>query len=235
MKLKLQTYWCIRLWAQFVRGITTSQNKPYKSKLQSFLSCESSTSEAKFSCKTENQNRNNWITLQFYKASCFFSYFQYQGYQKNLFKDHFDFWGFNVLNKKYQNNVHLSFPIIFGNFCKVPKSAASPMSISLSTENKQNLRDKNNNYRWKNFIKSKETSWHHTGTIVIMNNKPWYRYAEIYSTQLLQSMPRLHRQKLKLFKNSHPNINMHILHIVLHTFPQVLARRICLTIKNFFY
>ena len=32
-------------------------------------------------------------------------------------------------------------------------------------------------------------------TIVIKNNKPQYRYAEIYSTQLLQCMPRLHRQK----------------------------------------
>ena len=32
----------------------------------------------------------------------------------------------------------------------------------------------------------------------------------------------------------HPNISMHILHTVLHTFTEVLTRRICLTIKNFF-
>ena len=32
----------------------------------------------------------------------------------------------------------------------------------------------------------------------------------------------------------HPNISMHILHTVLYTFPNVLARRICLTIKRFF-
>ena len=32
----------------------------------------------------------------------------------------------------------------------------------------------------------------------------------------------------------HPNINMHILHTALCTFPKVLTRRICLTIKMFF-
>ena len=32
----------------------------------------------------------------------------------------------------------------------------------------------------------------------------------------------------------HPNISMHILHTVLYTFPKVLTRRICLTIKSFF-
>ena len=31
----------------------------------------------------------------------------------------------------------------------------------------------------------------------------------------------------------HQNISMHILHTVLHTFPDVLARRICVTIKSF--
>ena len=33
---------------------------------------------------------------------------------------------------------------------------------------------------------------------------------------------------------SHPKINMHLLHTVLHTFPKVLIIRICLTIKSFF-
>ena len=32
----------------------------------------------------------------------------------------------------------------------------------------------------------------------------------------------------------HPNISVHILHTVLCTFPKVLTRRICLTIKSFF-
>ena len=32
----------------------------------------------------------------------------------------------------------------------------------------------------------------------------------------------------------HPHISMHILHTVLHTFPEVLMRRICLTIKSIF-
>ena len=33
---------------------------------------------------------------------------------------------------------------------------------------------------------------------------------------------------------SHPDISMHILHTVLFTFPNVMKRRICLTIKRFF-
>ena len=32
----------------------------------------------------------------------------------------------------------------------------------------------------------------------------------------------------------HPNISMHILHTVLHTFPKVLIRRICSPVKSFF-
>ena len=37
-----------------------------------------------------------------------------------------------------------------------------------------------------------------------------------------------------VFNPLHPNIRMHILHTVLYTFPNVLARRICLTIMRFF-
>ena len=33
----------------------------------------------------------------------------------------------------------------------------------------------------------------------------------------------------------HPNISRHILHTVLNTFPKVLTRRICLTIKRFYH
>ena len=36
-----------------------------------------------------------------------------------------------------------------------------------------------------------------------------------------------------LFNPLHPNISMHILHTVLYTFPKVLTRRICLTIKSY--
>ena len=32
----------------------------------------------------------------------------------------------------------------------------------------------------------------------------------------------------------HPNISMHILHTVLYTFPKVLTRTICLSIKSLF-
>ena len=35
------------------------------------------------------------------------------------------------------------------------------------------------------------------------------------------------------FNPLHPEISMHILHSVLHKFPKVLIRRICLTIKSF--
>ena len=39
---------------------------------------------------------------------------------------------------------------------------------------------------------------------------------------------------VNLFNLLHPNISMHILHTVLYTFPKVLTRRICLTVKSFF-
>ena len=32
----------------------------------------------------------------------------------------------------------------------------------------------------------------------------------------------------------HPNISLQVLHTFLHTFPNVLTRRICLTIKSLF-
>ena len=41
----------------------------------------------------------------------------------------------------------------------------------------------------------------------------------------------LHSQA-KHFNPLHPIISMHILYTVLYTFPNVLARRICLTIKG---
>ena len=36
------------------------------------------------------------------------------------------------------------------------------------------------------------------------------------------------------FNPLHPNISIHILHTVLDTFPKVLKRRICITIKSFY-
>ena len=42
------------------------------------------------------------------------------------------------------------------------------------------------------------------------------------------------QQVLEWVDPLHPNISMHILHTVLYTFPRMLTRRICLTIKNFF-
>ena len=37
-----------------------------------------------------------------------------------------------------------------------------------------------------------------------------------------------------LITHLHPNISIHFLHTVLYTFPMVLTKRICLTIKSFF-
>ena len=43
-----------------------------------------------------------------------------------------------------------------------------------------------------------------------------------------------HSRPHTFFPQQHPNISMHILHTVLYTFPRVLTRRTCLTIKSFF-
>ena len=47
---------------------------------------------------------------------------------------------------------------------------------------------------------------------------------------LLSSVPYLMHTVINPI---HPNISMHILHTVLYTFPWVMRRRICLTIKSF--
>ena len=54
--------------------------------------------------------------------------------------------------------------------------------------------------------------------------------AIIYSSRTLHIYNLLH----DVFNPLHPDIRMHILHTVLNIFPNVLARRICLTIKRFF-
>ena len=41
-------------------------------------------------------------------------------------------------------------------------------------------------------------------------------------------------QVYSVFNPLHSNISMYILHTALYTFPKVLTRRICLTIKSFF-
>ena len=46
-------------------------------------------------------------------------------------------------------------------------------------------------------------------------------------------------EKINLFMTEtlnplHPEINIHILHTALYTYPKVLTRRICLPIKSFF-
>ena len=44
----------------------------------------------------------------------------------------------------------------------------------------------------------------------------------------------LHSRLLSVMSSLRPNINMHILHTVLYTFPKTLTRRVCITIKSFF-
>ena len=41
-------------------------------------------------------------------------------------------------------------------------------------------------------------------------------------------------EEVYLFNPLPPNISMHILHTVLHTFPKRLTRRICVTVKSCF-
>ena len=48
----------------------------------------------------------------------------------------------------------------------------------------------------------------------------------------LQSKPVGHSELS--YNPLYPNINMHIFYTVIYTFPKVLTRRICLTIKSFF-
>ena len=38
---------------------------------------------------------------------------------------------------------------------------------------------------------------------------------------------------VELLNASNPSISVYILHTVLHTFPKVLTKKICLTIKSF--
>ena len=57
----------------------------------------------------------------------------------------------------------------------------------------------------------------------------------IYLMYLSQRMDMWNIVKKKSLCNPfNPEINTHILHTVLYTFPKVLTRRICLIIKNFF-
>ena len=80
--------------------------------------------------------------------------------------------------------------------------------------------------------------WHQVISILLWKNKYFIIYCITYEEFLWYWMWIL------FFKSvSHcfpvnplqPNISMHILHTVLFTSPKVLTRRICLTIKSFFF
>ena len=64
----------------------------------------------------------------------------------------------------------------------------------------------------------------------VEDHRMMFTTAIIYSSSTLHIYIWLH----DVFNPLHPNIRMHILHTVLYTFPDVLARRICLTIKRLF-
>ena len=53
-----------------------------------------------------------------------------------------------------------------------------------------------------------------------------------FDTILLQFTTTDRENKNKKINPLHPNISMHILHTVLHTFLKVLKRRICFTVKS---
>ena len=64
----------------------------------------------------------------------------------------------------------------------------------------------------------------------VEDHRMMFTTAIIYSSSTLHIYNWLH----DVFNPLHPNIRMHILHTVLYTFPDVVARRICLTIKRLF-
>ena len=64
----------------------------------------------------------------------------------------------------------------------------------------------------------------------VEDHRMMFTTAIIYSSSTLHIYIWLH----DVFNPLHPNIRMHILHTVLYTFPDVVARRICLTIKRLF-
>ena len=64
----------------------------------------------------------------------------------------------------------------------------------------------------------------------VEDHRLMFTTAIIYSSSTLHIYNWLH----DVFNPLHPNIRMHILHTVLYTFPDVVARRICLTIKRLF-
>ena len=64
----------------------------------------------------------------------------------------------------------------------------------------------------------------------VEDHRMMFTTAIIYSSSTLHIYNWLH----DVFNPLHPNIRMHILHTVLYTFPDVVARRICFTIKRLF-
>ena len=64
-----------------------------------------------------------------------------------------------------------------------------------------------------------------------------FRWNKIHSFHII--LIQFKKKKLvprkELLNPLHPNINMHILHTIIHTFLIILKRRICLKIKSFVY
>ena len=68
------------------------------------------------------------------------------------------------------------------------------------------------------------------------SRRPQNVYLALVLTAIIYSSSTLHIYNWihDVFNPLHPNIRVHILHTVLYTFPDVVARRICLTIKRLF-
>ena len=73
--------------------------------------------------------------------------------------------------------------------------------------------------------------------ILITTQLKSFRWNKIHSFHII--LIPLKKKKLvprkELLNPLHPNINMHILHTIIHTFLIILKRRICLEIKSFVY
>ena len=74
-----------------------------------------------------------------------------------------------------------------------------------------------------------------TPQIILVSNSPRLHKLHLTRQPLQLQLGYQYRTtvKMKVRNPLHPNISMHILHTVLYTFPRVLTRRICLTIKSF--
>ena len=78
----------------------------------------------------------------------------------------------------------------------------------------------------------------HGKVIVIVASQIFSLLSQLTFIRMVQELSFFLSNTIYYFRSTinplHPDISMHTLHTVLNTFPYVLARRICLTVKRFF-